>query len=292
LNLERHLQVLWRYRWITVGGIVLGVFLALTAAFRLPSFEPRGQEVWSTESNVLVTQEGFPWGRVTLPVTEGIGGVQPTDGATPTEEELRQSKRLNFADPTRFSDLAMLYSVISLSDRVRLNLPGRPAADQVKAQPYDLTGRGDAFLPIILFTTTAATPENALKLNEATVAGLGEVLVTEQDNAEVPPKQRIKLQTLKRPSEPVLVEGRSYVSSILALVLCLVGTLALTHLLEGLAMRRQPLPYDWLLPDEDFVSADGDLVTPAGEPIGDERTGSEPNGNGAPTNPAARRGKR
>ena len=66
---------------------------------------------------------------------------------------------------------------------------------------------------------------------------------------------------LDRPTNPVLVQGRSITSSVLAFFLCVLGAFALIHLLEGMALRL-----------------DGLSVRPAGEGEGegeDEGEGEE-----------------
>lgn len=230
MNLSHHLGVLWRSRWVAAGGLLLGVVLAVLAAYQVsPSkLERRGTETWSSESSILVTQTGFPWGRVTLP---GVGDA--SGQGTPA-----RSGSVEFADPGRFSNLAMLYSVISYSDQVRLNLPGNPKRDQIKAVPLDATGNGTSFLPVIKVTTTASTPEGARRLNQATLDGLRGLLTTQQKANEIPRKDRVQLSLLDAPTEPVLVAGHSWTPSIFAFLLCLLGTVAVAHILEGLRQRH------------------------------------------------------
>jgi hypothetical protein len=65
------------------------------------------------------------------------------------------------------------------------------------------------------------------------------VLTDDQAKNGVPPKQRVELTTLNAPSDGYLEKGPSHTVSIIALVLCLVGTLAFTHLLAALRGGRQ-----------------------------------------------------
>src|SRR3954465_4951057 len=114
MNLERHLQVLWRYRLITALGLLFGIALALLAAFKVGpgGLERRGSEQWSSTSNVMVTQKGFPWGRVILPNSAEIGQAGPlgstTDGSAATQQQSSSSKEdtpIPFADPGRRATL-------------------------------------------------------------------------------------------------------------------------------------------------------------------------------------------
>jgi hypothetical protein len=242
MDLERHLRVLWRHRAIVIGGVVLGMITAFLAAFQVGpgGIQRRGVEQWTSTSMVLVTQPGFPEGRVTLPMTNVPGA--PDDPAAALEAQQSGKGRLAFADPSRFSSLAMLYSVISHSDEVRKILPGHPSPDQIKATPFDPTGRGDNFLPVIQITTTAPTQAGAFNLNQNTVKGLRTLLVREQKAADIPDNERVRLQLLNAPSPAALVAGRSMTSSILAFVLCLAAALALAHLVEGLGALRGRRP--------------------------------------------------
>ena len=80
MDLARHAGVLWRYRWVTAGGILLGIVLAVLASYQVTTsgLEPRGSSTYTSESQLLVTQVGFPEGRSVLPVPP------PSDALTPT----------------------------------------------------------------------------------------------------------------------------------------------------------------------------------------------------------------
>lgn len=231
MDLARHLKVLWRYRLVVAVGVLLGVALAILAAYHLPSFERRGIEVWSVESDTLVTQPGFPWGRVTLPpqASAPIPGTEESPATT--------DQQLEFADPGRFSSLAMLYSVLAVSDRVRERLPGRVAPEQVTAQAYDATGNGSTFLPIIRITTQAESAEKARTLNLQAQKGLKDLIEEEQRRNDIEPNQRVRLSPLNAPSRPLLLSGPSMTPSLLAFMLCILGAVALAHVLEALRPR-------------------------------------------------------
>ncbi len=234
MNLERHLRVIWRNRLIVGAGILLGVVLAFLAAYQVggSGVERRGSEKWSATSLILVTQEGFPWGRATLPVT-----TLPNQLA-PTGQETSRDDRIQFADPTRFANLAVLYSVISYSDRVRARLPEKPKADQIQALPLDPTNSGNSFQPIVSLTTTADSAAGALSLNQHTYEGLRDLLISEQKANNIPTDERVLLNLLNKPQAATLVQPRSWTSSILAFLLCSIAAVALAHILEAVALSR------------------------------------------------------
>src|SRR3954462_6674522 len=110
MNLARHTAVLWRFRVVTIAGVVLSLGLALLASYSISSsgIAPRGESTWSSDSSLLVTQPGFPEGRVAFPEapeakTDATGKV-----ATLPKDQLL------FADPNRFGALADLYSQLAM----------------------------------------------------------------------------------------------------------------------------------------------------------------------------------
>jgi hypothetical protein len=259
MDLERHLAVLWKHRGIVLGGIVLGLIAALLAAYQPTSsgFERRGTEEWSSDSTLLVTQKGFPWGRVTLPAAP-IPGTAVTPEARELEEALReQGGDIPYADPTRFSALALVYSVMSYSDRVRANAPGQPVPGSITAVPVDPTGQGGQELPILQITATSTSAGAAVELNRQTIAGLRRTLLQGQRRNSIPEDDRVQVEVLRGPTAATLIAGRSWVSSILALLLCLGGAIALAHLREGISFgRRRKAEFEGLAAEEFNVEPD------------------------------------
>jgi hypothetical protein len=289
MNLERHIRVLWRHRFVTIGGLLLGLVLALLAAFKVGpgGLERRGVEQWSSSSQIFVTQKGFPWGRVTLPAAAAPGADPAVAAGTSNGNET-----IPYADPGRFTNLALLYSVISYSDTVRSQLPGHPAPEQIQATAFDPTGRGDNFLPIITLVTNADTPEAAVKLNQATFEGLKKVLVAEQKKSNIPEKDRVLLSVLSKPSAPLLVAGRSKMTSILALMLAVIATLAFVHILEAIRLSRtrreggtgelRAVPGEADAPQPEYVGGYG-----AHQRQATQSAASASNGRGGPVQPPA-----
>jgi hypothetical protein len=233
MDLAQHAAVLWRFRAVVAGGLVLGVVLAVLAAYEVPSFEQRGSETWSSDSSLLVTQQGFPEGRSTLPATPapGVDQTGTLSGAGPS------GGNLEFADPARLSELASLYAQIATSDRVRARLPGNPKPAQIEGAPVE-TGSATK-LPVIRLTTFAATAEAARRLNRNTVVALQRVLTDEQTRNDIPARQRVQLSQLNAPAAPVKTQGRSHTASTIAFLLCLLGAVALAHLLAAVRDRQE-----------------------------------------------------
>jgi hypothetical protein len=238
MNLATHAAVLWRFRAVTITGILLGIVLAVLAAYKVgwdggPSLEPRGSETWKSESSLLVTQAGFPEGRVVLPETT-LPGTVPT---TPDPPPDTGDKKLEFADPLRFAFLAQLYAQLAVSDRVLEAVPGKPDRDQIEAVPVE--GLAATQLPVIQVATTAATAEAARDLNTNLVKALQDVLASDQERADISSQQRTRVDLLSAPAAPTKTAGRTLTSSILALLLCLIGAVAVAHLLAAIRDRRE-----------------------------------------------------
>ncbi len=243
MNLERHLAVIWRQKIIIAVGILLGCALAFMAAYKVGpgGLERRGTEQWSSESRVLVTQTGFPWGRVTLPSNATGAPIQPDPTTTGKDQKTTPDSadsHIQFADPSRFSNLALLFAQISESDQVRRLLPGPPAPGTVIARPLDATGSGDSFLPILSVTTMGKTAAGAIDLNKLAVSALRHLLVTQQNKWNVSANDRVLLQTLNEPGAPMLVQSRSMAPALLAFLLAVFGAVALAHIVEGLRRSR------------------------------------------------------
>src|SRR3954452_7010113 len=98
MNLSRHAAVLWRFRIVTAVGVVLGILLAVLASYRVTfdgglTLTPRGVETWSATSNLLVTQPGYPEGRVTLPQKQQNDGTT-ADGDQAVERDAAPKDQL------------------------------------------------------------------------------------------------------------------------------------------------------------------------------------------------------
>ncbi len=230
MNLARHAAVLWRYRVVTAACILLGVVLAIAASYKLTTdgLVPRGTATYGSTSELLVTQPGFPEGRVVLPTAPAVDA----DGNPNTDPE-----RIDFADPNRFMALADLYTKLIVSDDVRSRIPGHPSQSQITASPLPAVS-GAPILPIIQLTVLAPSSARATQLNRDTIRALRDLLKERQARNDISPAQSVQITTLNAPSRGALTSGHSKVGSILAFLLCLIGAVAITHLLENLRTRR------------------------------------------------------
>lgn len=236
MNLARHAAVVWRFRSVAAGGLALGIVLAVLASYEPgwdggPSFTPRGAEVWTSVSSILVTQPGFPEGRVTLPQKQTDSAVT-ADGKPAVGKNAPPQEQVEFADPGRLANLADLYSKFLTSAEVLSRAPGRPKASQIQASPFSASANGQV-LPIIQLTTNAASQQGAARLNLGIYEALRTVLTQRQTANDIALGRRVELKLID-PPVVTLTSGRSRTMAILALLLCLLGTLAVVHILEAL----------------------------------------------------------
>jgi len=248
MDLRRHIQVLWRFKAIVIGGAVLGVVMAILASFSVsfsggPKLEWRSDQTFGSVSTLFVTQTGFPWGRVTLPEPALLPGADPAV-TQPDPATMDEKTRREYAAPERFSDLAVVYSYLARSDQVRALIRPQTAPDQILITPIQNPSTG-AGLPLLLIETHAKSQEMAVKVNEASIEALRQYLREQQDEADIADGARVRIQVLNPPMPAGVTEGRTYMGSVIALILCVAGAIALAYLLENLRSSREQATTGW-----------------------------------------------
>src|SRR5215207_7640957 len=97
-------RVLWRFRLLVLLGFILATALSMLALVQVSAegLKYRQSELWASTTRLLVTQTGFPEGR--------LYAQQP---------DMTTNPGVPVADPGRFNNLAILYSELATSDPVR-----------------------------------------------------------------------------------------------------------------------------------------------------------------------------
>ena len=68
MDLQLAARVLWRFKWLVVGGVLLGALLAVLSFVSIgagsnhPTFTYRKAQTWAGTARVLVAQPGFRLG--------------------------------------------------------------------------------------------------------------------------------------------------------------------------------------------------------------------------------------
>jgi hypothetical protein len=259
MNLRRHLDVLWRFRLIIISAAVLGIALAVLAVFRPTSggLEWRAEEVWTSQSTIFVTQDGFPWGRTILPGPQATAGTVLPPGTSPQEVD-ETKDREEFADPGRFANLGILYSYFAKSEAVRALMRPQPDPEQLIVTPVQASANTTEVLPLLQIEAQASTAAGARKVNETAIEALTTFLEEQQQASKIDRKERVLLEVLNPPSKGTILIGRSKTPAIVAFVLVMALALALSYALDNLYPRRRMLV--------DSADLDEFFAVPAGAP--------------------------
>ena len=255
MDLAQHAAVLWRFRAVVAGGLVLGIVLAVLAAYQLPSLTPRGSETWTSESSLLVTQAGFPEGRPRRLPTDGTG----ERGAGPAGRQRRPARvrRSRTASPP--SPASTPSSPPATASGA--SCPGAPRPAQIQA----IARGGQRQHPASGHQAHHHGGQRAAAaraLNVHTVQALTRRAQERAVQERHPGRPAHPDHPDQRSGGARKTAGRSHTASILALLLCVLGAVALAHLLAALRDGR-----------EDMESLDGVVVPWA---VADERRADRP----------------
>ena len=215
MDLSLYGRVLWRFRWLVAGGVILAILLAILSVAKISShgLSYRKHEVWRSSSNVLLAEKGFPWGRTALPATQSGGG---------------------FAGPSWFGGLTDLYAQFANSDQVRLLMlrEGAPQTWKLSATPV-LPADSSSALPVIQLVGLADSPRGAIQATLVGRAAFLEYVKSQQVLAAIPPNERVDLQVLQNATPPTLVLPRKKTLPIVILLTVLSATVGLAFILEN-----------------------------------------------------------
>ena len=242
MDLSLYASVLRRFRWLVAAGVLLAATLAFLSVVRVSSdgITYRKAAVWQSETLLLLTQPGFPWGRTVLPSTD--------TNSTP-----------RYADPNRFSSLTDLYSQFANSDDVRKIMRREGAAKEWKivAGPVTPSVAG-ATLPVIALSGQADSARHAVAAAAHGRRAFIEYVASQQKAAAIPAGQRIDIEVLKRSTKPVLIKPRSKTLPVIVFLAVLTAAVGLAFVLENLRPRVVAVP----------ATADAEQARP---PIADAR---------------------
>jgi hypothetical protein len=214
MDLQLFGGVLWRHKVIVSIGFLLAILLAVLSMVRSTDagLTYRQQEKWQTSSKILVTQTGFPEGRI------AVGGD----------------------DADRFVKLAYLYASFIDADSVRARFEQRPKikGEKVVANAIVVQGSG-ASLPIIDVTGVAATEVRSKALTRRATDALLQYIARKQESARIADKNRVIVQLIQSPAEAKLVQGRPLTLPILAFLASMSLVLGFVFVLENLKRSRR-----------------------------------------------------
>jgi hypothetical protein len=239
MDLRLFLRVLLRFRLLIVSGLVLATVLALLAFVRVEfkngsiDVSYREQEEWISESTVFVTQAGFPWGRSVVDVA-----------TTPEAAEEAERLGLRFADPGRFSSLAVLYAHLADSDAVRRLVTPTGRIENGRLETAPVVSQGASFaehLPLFKFSAYTASPAESVALAKRATVAFATFLRRQQIQNGIAPEERVVVNVLKEPTKPVLFQARSRTLPIVIFLTVMIAFVGLAFVLENLRPRIRPV---------------------------------------------------
>jgi hypothetical protein len=233
VDLKLYARVLWRFRLLVAGGLLLALALAFLSVMRVSpdGVEYRQSQLWSADMRLLVTQSGFPEGRLYAqpPLKPG---EQPDQAA---------ALGIPIADPGRFNHLAILYAELAASDPVRqLMLRDGPVRGKIVARPLRDEQSG-TLLPMIDLTAVSDSPQDAVGLALRTAKALDAFLDSEQRANDVPATDRVVIQSIVTPRGANVFQPRSKTMAMVVFLAVMLATVGLAFLLENMRPRRREL---------------------------------------------------
>jgi hypothetical protein len=238
MDLNLYFRVIWRFRFLVLGGLVLALALGFLAAARVsfahgkPKVSYRQQQTFDSSATLLVTQTGFPEGYTVFPYQAVTvpGDTQPTYVS-------------RFADPTRFQDLALYYSSLANSDAVQhlLHSQGRLGGTMIATPVQTGPASRPSPLPMLSITGVAHSGARAIAIANRGAGAFMQYLATQQAAARVPAKDRVVVSVLNTANSSTLVTKRKKTIPIVVFITVMIATLGLAFILENLRPRVKPV---------------------------------------------------
>ena len=253
MDFKLFLAVVKRYKRMVISGIVLAIVLSVLS-YGTPSLKggkptviPRGSEIWQGDAELLISEEGFPYGRAVTQVTPG-------KASAPSQP---------IGDYNYMASLSSVYAALANGTSVQHQAAAQagvtlcpstlPCASVAAAEVHDISDGVPQ--PLITVTSSAPTAVDAAKLAASTVSVLRGEVTQQQAAAGTPVDQRVQLQTVKSGAPATLAKGPSKSIPILVLFAILSASIALAftrnnHSEDPVRSTRRRLD-EWLVPDEE-----------------------------------------
>jgi hypothetical protein len=260
LDFGLYARVLWRFRVVVLVGLNVAAFLALSSVARfefrdsVPHMVYKEPKLWRSDVRLLVTQPGFPVGRSIFSETTRAGEEEPV---------------AEFADPARFTELAILYAHLAVSNDVRAIMRrDGPLLGKVEAAPVVAPLSGTP-LPMFTISGIAAGPRRARALASQASRAFRSYLRSQGDKNAIPGSERVQVPVVEGPTRAIVVSSPSLARPVFVFLLVALLTIAVAFILENLKPQpRRPAAGAARRPLEDArqrLVADQDLPPPAAE---------------------------
>jgi hypothetical protein len=234
MDLGAFIRVAWRFRALLAGGILLATVVAMLSVGRVqlidgkPAFTFRQPEVWLSTSTVLVTQDGFPWGRAVLDemIKVDSGTAEPT--LVP-----------RFGDQGRYAGLAALYAELAKGDAIQRSVAQRSIPGQ-RYEPVVVEATGGTPMPLLYFNGYGPSAEAAIDVAKRSSNAFRNFLTEQQTRSGIRRDKRVEVVVTQQAGPPTVFEARSYVRPLFLFLLISMAFLALAFALENFRPRARP----------------------------------------------------
>ncbi len=215
MDLGLFFAVLWRSKWLVLGGAVLGAVLAVLAygtpslAGGKPTLTPRATQVWQSESQLLISQANFPY-------------RESPESSSPEQQ---------------MGSLSPVYANLANGNIVQAEIHRQlgPVGTVKASEDVDLAA--SSFLPFVNIAATAPTQSGAVRLAQGAASIFLAYVTRQQATARIPADRRIRLSIVQSGAQAKLVEGHKLSVPLLVFVAVLIGVIAVVFLKENLQPR-------------------------------------------------------
>ncbi|HEU4975477.1 MAG TPA: hypothetical protein VFT50_10350 [Baekduia sp.] len=219
MDLALYARLVWRYRTWFAAVAVLAVVLSLLSYARIgPSgITPRGSETWQAKSTLLISQEGFPYGR-----------------AVPRYQTEKDSNgpAVLLGDQNRFAALSQVYAQLANSDVVRTMLNASEPVNGTVSADAAVDPNGMA-LPLLNITAIAPTLEGASRLAASASSAFRDYVARRQQDAGIAAADRVELQVLNSGQHAILVAPRKKTLPMLVFFAVMAAAFGIVLVLEN-----------------------------------------------------------
>jgi capsular polysaccharide biosynthesis protein len=215
MDLSLFFAVLWRSKWLVLGGAVLGAVLAVlvygspSLAGGKPTLTPRSAQVWQSESQLLISQADFPY---------------------------RESPEA-YSPEQQMGSLSPVYANLANGNIVQAQIHRQLGSVGTVKASEDVDLAASSFLPFVNITATAPTESGAIRLAQGAASIFVAYVTRQQTSARIPADRRIRLAIVQSGGQAKLVEGHKLSIPLLVFVAVLIGVIAVVFLKENLQPR-------------------------------------------------------
>ena len=227
MDLRLHANVIWRWRFIVISGLMLAMVLMFLSFFRVSlaegfSLHYRQGKTWRSTETLLLTQQDCALGQVTCR-SQGF-----------------------LSSPGIGSSVAPLYAQFANSGLIRARvLPNGQATaatgDYLASPVTDASTGGQQLLPFLQFDGTGSTPGQATRMARRAVSVFLKYLSDTSNSSKIPQSNRIVLQVVSPATldDAQVFADRKKTRPIVVFLAVMIVTLGLAYVLENLFPSRR-----------------------------------------------------